>query len=537
MNISGTGDSDSDRPVKGHEASSSRPRQLRTVLLSLFGVGLCTLMVTWMLRESPARPDGAFTSALEAMRAADPAARKTAIRSVAQVGLAESARSIPAVIEALADKDATVRASAAESLGLLGSYAVWARMTGTVAEGQDQGTIDTATKALFGSMASDAQPFVRAAAARGLGNISATSPPPARSKQGSKKGGAKGKAKAEEGAVPSPVDYQATVAALIAALADKDDEVRASAAAALGAAGPKVSAEPPPPLVAALKDQSAATRAATAKAVCNFPSGLDPVMPTLIKLSAEKDRTVHEACLQALREIKKSAISAASVPALVEGLKNPDRQIRLNLVTLLARLGREAKDAVPALIAVLNEPLTSDSTMGGGSGGAFVTLFVGPAHEAAKALGEIVPGTPLAGEAVAALANVVRSGAPQRRGSAATALAEFGATAKPAIPDLIKMLEDADTDKTSAASRDAEVAAKTLAEIAADPPSTDAVLSALRKSLHSNAKKSRAAVVGAIAELGPKAASAAPDIQAFEKDPDPNVQSAAVKALEALRKE
>ena len=213
-------------------------------------------------------------------------------------------------------------------------------------------------------------------------------------------------------------------------------------------------------------------------------------MPSLIKLSAENDRTIREACVQALQQLKKSAISAAAVPALVDGLKNPDRQVRLNLVMLLARLGREAKDAVPALITVLNEPISSDSTTAGASGGALVTIFVGPAHEAAKALGEIVPGTPRAGEAVAALANVVRSSARQRRASAATALAEFGGTAKPAIPDLIKMLEDADTDKISAASRDADAAAKTLAEIAADPPSTAAVISALRNSLHSGAKKS-----------------------------------------------
>ena len=389
------------------KASSSGHSQARAILLSLFGVAICTLIVVWFLRESPAQPDGAVTSALDAMRSADPAARKSAIKNVTQAGLSDSARSIPAVIEALADPDATVRAGAAESLGLLGSYAVWARMTGTVADGQDQGTIDTATKALLGSMASDAQPVVRAAAARGLGNISATSPQPPKSRRGSKKAEAKGKE--EAGAAPSPFDYKATMAALIAALADKDEDVRASAAAALGAAGPKVSAEPPPPLVAALKDQSAATRAATVKALCSFPNGLDPVMPSLIKLSAEKDRTIHEACVQGLQQIKKSALSAAAVPALVDGLKSPDRQVRLNLVMLLARLGREAKDALPALITVLNEPLSSDSTTGGASGGALVTLYVGPAHEAAKALGEIVPGTPLAGEAVAALANVVRS--------------------------------------------------------------------------------------------------------------------------------
>ena len=327
------------------------------------------------------------------------------------------------------------------------------------------------------------------------------------------------------------------MAALIAALADKDDEVRAAAAAGMGAAGPKISPEPPQPLVAALNDRFAPTRAATAKAVCSFPRGLDPIMPVLIKLSADQDRTVRDACIQALQEIKKSAISVAAVPALIEGLKNSNRQIRLNLVTLLARFGREAKDAVPALIAVLNEPVASDNTTVAGRGGASVTVFVGPAHEAAKALGEIVPGTPLAGEAVAALSQVVRSGARQRRSSAATALAEFGPAAKSAIPDLIKMLEDGDTDQISAASGDADAAANTLAEIAKDPPTTEAVITALRNALQSGPKKSRAAVVSAIGELGTKAAKAAPDVQSLEKDPDPKVQTAAAKALKALGKE
>ena len=228
MNISGTSDSHSDRgessqgiefrtyAAPDHLAVALRRRDLHA------DRGIVAARI-------PREPDAAVTSALDAIRSGDPAARKSAIKNVTQAGLSDSARSIPAVIEALADPDATVRVSAAESLGLLGSYAVWARMTGTVAEGQDQGTIDTATKALLGSMAGDAQPVVRAAAARGLGNISATSPQPPRSRRGAKKAEAKGKA--EEEAAPSPFDYKATMAALIAALADKDEDVRASAAA------------------------------------------------------------------------------------------------------------------------------------------------------------------------------------------------------------------------------------------------------------------------------------------------------------------
>jgi HEAT repeat protein len=532
MNMSEGGDSGSRPEAQGAEAPKPVAAYFRTIFAAIFGVAICAALAVWFLREPAASEGPAASSALQAARSGDPAARARAIRDVTQVGLAESKTSIPAMIEVLGDADDFIRVQAADSLGTLGSYAVWARMSGTAVEGADGGTIDAATKALLNSLAKDTKPAVRVAAAGGLRSIAATSPQPARPGRRSKKAG--GDAAKAPDPIPSPVDYKTIVAALIAALADQDDTVRAAAASAMGAAGPKISAEPQQQLVAALKDQSAATRAAAGKSIPRFEHGLDPVLPILVRMAANDNQTVHEACMQALHELKRSAISAAAIPALVEALGSTDRQIRIDAISLLTQFGAKAKDAVPGLIAVLNEPLTSDSTTAGGRGGAFVTIYTGPAHLAAKALGEIVPGSPSAGVAVAALSRVVRGAARQRRSSAADALGKFGAAAAPAIPDLIKMLEEADAGKVPASSGDADAAAEALVKIAADPATSKAVVSALRASLRSNSKTSRAAVAAALEQLGPAAAEAAPELEALKNDSDPHIREAASKALEAL---
>ena len=384
----------------------------------------------------------------------------TAIRQVAQLGLDDSGRSIPPVIQALEDADAAVRAQAAESLGVLGSYAVWARSAGVKKESGDDAPVGAATSALLGSLAKDEQPTVRAAAAGGLRTISATSPEASKSRGHSKQDGGEGSA---EAAAPLPplVDYKVVVATLIAALGDRDERVRSAAATALAAAGPRVSAEPPEPLVAALTDQSIPVQAAAAIAVTSFSRGLDPVLPTLIRVAERADPRVQEACAKALGQAKRSAISAAAVPALVAGLRNPDREIRLQVVALIARLGPEARGAIPGLIATLKDPGDFDRVSYVGR--AFIPTFVGPAQEAAQVLGAIAPGTPSESEAISGLAEVVRGGPPQRRNAAAEALGEFGPKAVAAVPDLIQMLKQTDAIKHDSPSRDGEVVAKTLA--------------------------------------------------------------------------
>ncbi len=297
MNMSKGGDGGTRSGMRPGEVPRSNGALLRNSVLVVIGVGVCALLVVWLLRAPAESPPPSGGAAIQALQSGDPAARVHAIREVAQTGMAESEQSIPAVMQVLRDKEPLVRAQAAESLGLLGSYAVWAQMTGVAAAGSDGGLIDGAIEALLSLLAKDDEGIVRALAAAAVGNIAATSPRPPRSRGASRKGGGDNSSKAAP--AKSPVEYKPIVDALIAALGDSDDTVRSAAAAGLGSAGPKVSGEPPPPLIAALKDRAAAVRAEAGKAISSFERGLDPILPALVRLAAESDPTVHQASVAA----------------------------------------------------------------------------------------------------------------------------------------------------------------------------------------------------------------------------------------------
>jgi len=513
-------------------ASRLGRRIFGTGFFLVLGIGLCWVLGAWLAREPEPEADLSVATAFEGLHSSNATERATALRQVVQLGMSDTGRSIPVVIEALKDSDAGVRARAAESLSMLGSYAVLDGPGGAAAQSTDGGLVTAVTSALVGSLADDDQSDVRAAAADALRNISITSPRAVESPRGKRK---------KAGATPEPaaaavsvVDHKAVVAALSAALLDRDEKVRSAAAKALGGAAPRVSPAPPQGLVTALSDSSSMARAAAARALPSFDSGLDPIIPKLIQMSAKDGPAVHRACAEALGQIKQSAYSAAAVPALIEGLKDRDREVRIQVVSLLRALESKATEAIPALVGTLNEPLDSDQTKGSGGPANISIVVTGPAHEAAKAIGEIAPKTKSAGDAIEALAKVVRSGPAQRRSSAAEALGKFGPEAAAAVPDLLKLLKQAESIKASSSNHDAEAAATALSRIAAGSPSVEPIVSGLRDSLKSRNTPSKAAVIRALERFGPKATTAIPDIQALQQDGDRSVRDAASKALKAI---
>jgi HEAT repeat protein len=530
------------RPESGvarDQRTAAGGQYLRTGLWILIVAAFCGVGL-WRFGRGLSAGADPLAGAIDALGASSPSDRVAAIQQVSQLGMADVGRSIPPITGALGDTDPGVRARAAEALALLGSYAMYNQIPGAQPGSGGEASIGGVTSALLAALAKDDQPSVRAAAAGALGNICATEPKASQSAKGSKKGRRKGSAADSVGlatAGPPAVEYNTIVDALVAALGDPDDKVRSAAAAALGSAGPKLSGEPLEPLVAALSDKSPSIRAAAVSAIPSFPRGLDRVLPSLIAMGASQEGAVRDACAVALGQLKPPAISSGAVPALVEGLKSPDREVRLKVVALLSLLGSDARPAIPALIKTLKEPLDSDRVvMGGGLGGAVSSTFSGPAHESAKLLGRIGPDSPSAADVIAALADIVRTGAPQRSASAAQALGEFGASAAATIPDLIQRLKAVDPPGTPTLSRTAEAAAKALARIAAgiDGPSAQNVVAALRLALNAESRDTRAAAIRALQELGPKAASALPQIKTLQEDPDPRVRKAASDAVEAL---
>ena len=86
----------------------------------------------------------------------------------------------------------------------------------------------------------------------------------------------------------------------------------------------------------------------------------------------------------------------------------------------LSKFGKTAAGAVPGLVAFLQQSIASK-----------VATFDG--SSAAKALGQLAPGTPSASAAVAALMAALKAESPSTRQAALEALRSF----KPASPDVV----------------------------------------------------------------------------------------------------
>jgi HEAT repeat protein len=478
-------------------------------------LGLCSAAVWWSgftVWESY-HP---VSAAARRLRSSDRSQRVAAIQGLTQLSSDQNEEAIRSLIPAMGDPDAGVRGAAAEALAIVGSSAV--------RSGSE------ATRAAVSSLLEclkDREAPVRIAAAGALGTIAGSA-----SNRPSGRGSGKSAKPAKGAEAPaSAIDSKTVAASLLELLGDREAAVRQAAIGALRDVPVSVLGEPPQALVAATEDESAMNRAMAIAALSSFHHGLDPLIPVLFHHLEHDEPVVRDACSQAMGRISPSALSKSVVPALISGLASPDRSVRLRLVPLLARLAPDASLSVPALIAVLHEPIGSDKSDLGGNA---TVIYVGPAQEAAKALGRIAPGTPAAGEAIKALTETVRSGPPQRRASAADALREFGEAAGEAVPALIAFLNEAAASKVLSA--DGPSAARALGRIAQSSPSADAVVTALTEALKSDSATTREAALRALSTFGPSASSAIPAIRALaDSAPTEKIREAAADALEKLK--
>ncbi len=509
-----------DEPMKpassGEKAGSSR-RLVRLVIT----LGVCCAAVWWAWRAvwENSHPAAAMARGL---KSGDSAQRLEAIRAVSTLGADGSAATMQPLLPLLADQVPAVRSAAAQALGTVASYAV---RSGTEAE-----TVRAVAQGLFGAL-KDPDASVRLEAAGALATLADVA-------SGNSRGtGGRGKAKAAKssGASPSIIDQKAVVAALLELLGDPDTEVRRGALLAVGNIASKLSGNPPQALFAAMEDESPIIREAAVSALVRFPSGLDALIPLLFQHLDHDEPPVRAACTNGLGRIRPSALTAAVIPLLIAGLGNRERDVRLHSVSLIGRMSPDPRLAVPALIAVLREPYESDQQS---VAGRMMTIsYVGPAQQAAGALGRIAPGTPAAGQAISALTEVVRSGPPRRRAAAAKALAQFGPAAAEAVTGLIAFLEEADASNQM--TEDRQSAARALGRIAPGTSTADKAVAALSAVLKSHSTPAREAAIEAIRSFGPAAAntpSVIPTLRELnEKDSVPSIREAAASALKALK--
>jgi HEAT repeat protein len=277
---------------------------------------------------------------------------------------------------------------------------------------------------------------------------------------------------------------EAAIPTVQAALAHKDVTLRRQAAETLGRMGAR--AKPAAPaLTELLKDDDRLTRVKAAQALWWIDQRVAVVIPVLAESMQDKDVTVRRAANTALYQIQprpKEALpaflaalkdedalmrvqSAQAVweidhkadevmPALLDVLKHSkDQMIAMNQALLvLGLMGAEAKEAVPALIEILQTPNTPFMYQVSNALGQIGASAVGP-------LGEVLANkeTPvtLLYPIIQALAQIGPEGAEPLlkalehenqvvRQNAIQALGRMGPGAKPAVPKLIEFLSGND---------------------------------------------------------------------------------------------
>ncbi len=255
--------------------------------------------------------------------------RRAALIAVGEVGL-RSRKVVPAVAAALRqDESTTVREAAAQLLGRLAFKATdllpEANGAVRVALIEDR---KQALEALMEALRGDKVAKVRTASGTGLGRLGPDAAP--------------------------------AVAALTAALKDKDDATRAASAEALGRIG-RDATEAVPALLDCLKDKKADrfVRIFAAFALGRTEGDSAVVVPALSETLADSDNLpdVRKSAAEALGQIGRSA--ADSVPVLVRILtKEPTKQtveVRRAAAAALDRIHPDAKSVLPDLRGALKD--------------------------------------------------------------------------------------------------------------------------------------------------------------------------------------
>jgi HEAT repeat protein len=146
------------------------------------------------------------------------------------------------------------------------------------------------------------------------------------------------------------MDAQA-VPFLIDALEDVDHQVSAAAVQSASQLGP-VAVLAGPALVELARTGRAPHQRTTVRAVLAL--GADGLPPLVEALGQEQDAILAKAVLWELDQSR--VISKPALPFLLASLRQPSANVRLVAVAALGNLGPAAREAVPALTPLLNDP-------------------------------------------------------------------------------------------------------------------------------------------------------------------------------------
>jgi HEAT repeat protein len=326
-----------------------------------------------------------------------------------------------------------------------------------------------------------------------------------------------GKAEAEEARTGQILRNQ-IVDALLSLLVDPDTEVRWASAWSLGTYV-LTGEDPQPKVLSALtklvRDKSTRIRegAWIRFAEGSFDEGLSD--HTARNAAGEKLRI---AGLQAMIAFGENAVEA--VPDLVDALNDNDPFVRWYATRMVGSVGREAKEAVPILIRLLDSKIKMpriryQSLLDSGRESQETLQLM-----AATALGAIGP------EARAAIPSLIRAldaHDSSLRLAVAEALGQIGSADPAVIPALSRAM-------TSSVHNDlADHAATALGSLG------EAAIPALIRGIHEHDPEVRVRAAQALSRMGPAAKGALPELEKSADDHDPDARQAIENAVKQIR--
>lgn len=266
----------------------------------------------------------------------------------------ESRRVVAGLVEALRTGDVRERYRAALCLGVMGAAAGGA--VGALADAvQDTGQVATRDVDYFYTST------VGEAAIKALGRIGTVGAHVLLSLQGNTDPAIRKAAfDALSGIFP---DAEAGVAFFSQALLSRIPEARMAAARLLGDYLPQAR-DAAAALRTAMGDGDAGVRAAAARALGKVAlEDLPIAVPLLIDALADEDKAVHESSVIAFRWLHRqyqhkkriAEIGPAQVDILVASIASDSPEIRKLALRIVRRIGPSAKDAVPAVVAALDD--------------------------------------------------------------------------------------------------------------------------------------------------------------------------------------
>jgi HEAT repeat protein len=305
-----------------------------------------------------------------------------------------------------------------------------------------------------------------------------------------------------EALIKAGPDEPKALPALATALKDPEARVRERAARALGEFGPAAQAAFPT-LVELVKGDDAAARK-TALAVLDKlgPPGKERLAELKALLDRKAPLEARQYALTALGKLGGDAVGAVGV--LAEAMQDPEAKIRVRAAAALGDLGPAAREAAPALRAVLRK--SDDVELLNAALAALTTVGLNAVDDA-EAIGRLLENTD-AGLRLKGLQTLLQL-APEKLTCA----------------KLLKLAGDGDADVAKAAEE--AVRARPAAVTADD-------LAALRAALRNDNKAVVVLAVDLLTKAGRQAEKAAADLLPLAADADAAMRTRAIKAIDAV---